>query len=62
MTKRNMIDILKGMLDIIKFSDKNNLNILYYDKVVNKFNSPYIIKMFKNFINNNEVKLKLWKL
>ena len=62
MTKRNVIDILKGMLDIIKFSDKNNLNILYYDKVVNKFNSPYIIKMFKNFINNNEVKLKLWKL
>jgi len=61
MTKEKIIDILKGMLDILKYSDKNNLNILYLD-IVNKFNKPYSIKMFKKFKNNHEVKNHIIKI
>ena len=61
MNKNKIIDILKGMLDILKYSDKNNLNILYYD-IVNKFNKPSMIKMFKKFKNNNEVKNQIIKI
>ena len=61
MNKKKIIDTLKGMLDILKYSDKNNLNILYYD-IVKKFNSQYIIKMFKKFKNNHEVKNQIIKI
>ncbi len=55
MNKKKIIDMLKGMLDLLKYSDENNLNILYNDIVVNIFNSRYIIKMISKFKNNNEV-------
>ena len=55
MNEKKMIDTLKGMLDILKYSDKNNLNILF-NNIVNKFNHPFIIKMIKKFINNKDVK------
>lgn len=55
MNEKKIIDTLKGMLDILKYSDKNNLNILF-NNIVNKFNHQYIIKMIKKFINNKEVK------
>jgi len=61
MNKQKIMDTLKGMLDILKYSDKNNLNILYY-YIVNQFNSRYIIKMIKKFKNNNEVKNQIIKI
>ena len=54
MNEKKMIDTLKGMLDILKYSDKNNLNILY-NNIADKLNHPYILKMIKKFINK-EVK------
>ena len=57
LNKNNVIDMLKGMLDILKFSDKNNLNILYYD-LIEKFNHPYRVKHIKQFFKTKEVKNK----
>ena len=51
MNKKKIIDMLKGMLDLLKYSDKNNLNILY-NEIVNEFNNTNIIKMIKKFKNN----------
>lgn len=31
MNERKVIDMLKGVEDILKYSDENNLNILYFD-------------------------------
>jgi hypothetical protein len=47
--------MLKGMLDLLKYSDKNNLNILY-NEIVNEFNDN--VKMIKKF-QNNEVKKQI---
>ena len=57
MNKKKIIDMLKGMLDLLKYSDKNNLNILY-NEIVNEFNNINIIKMIKKF-KNNEVKKEI---
>ena len=46
------------MLDVLRYSDKNNLNILY-NFIVNQFNNRYIIKMIKKFKNNNEVRTQI---
>jgi len=58
MNKKKIIDTLKGMLDVLRYSDKNNLNILY-NFIVNQFNNRYIIKMIKKFKNNNEVRTQI---
>ena len=55
MNKKKIIDMLKGMLDLLKYSDKNNLNILY-NYIVNEFNDN--VKMIKKF-QNNEVKKQI---
>ena len=49
--------MLKGMLDLLKHSDNNNLNILY-NGIVNEFNNNYEIKMIKKF-KNNEIKKQI---
>jgi len=58
MNKKKIIDTLKGMLDVLKYSEKNNLDILYND-IVNKINNPYFIKMIKHFSHHKEVKSQI---
>ena len=61
MSKKKMIDTLKGMLDVLQYSNENNLNVLY-NNIVNQFNSRYIIKMIKKFKNNIEVNTNIMQI
>ena len=58
MSKKKIMDTLKGMLDVLRYNNKNNLNIPYNFKF-NQFNNWYIIKTIKKFKNNNKVRTQI---
>ena len=58
MNEKKIVDLLKAMLDMLKYCDNNNLKILYND-ILNKFNHPFIINMIKKFKNYTEVETQI---